>query len=98
MTERFKETVSTGIVTDMITGKEYNCEYRIDDELLKLINRIAEENKELNQILTIYRKIAECSNCKYHNYDWFDDGDEFEVCDQGSDMSDYICEDWEELE
>ena len=51
MTEqRFKETVSTGIVTDTITGKEYNCEYRINDELLELINKISEENKELKSL------------------------------------------------
>ena len=50
MTEkRFKETISTGIVTDTITGKEYNCEYRINDELLELINKIVEENKELKE-------------------------------------------------
>ena len=48
MTEkRFKETVSTGIITDTITGKEYNCEYRINDELLELINKMAEENMML---------------------------------------------------
>lgn len=51
MTEqRFKETVSTGIVTDTITGKEYNCEYRINDELLELINKMEEENKELKSL------------------------------------------------
>lgn len=51
MTEqRFKETVSTGIVTDTITGKEYNCEYRINDELLELINKIEKENRELKSL------------------------------------------------
>lgn len=50
MTEkRFKETISTGIVTDTITGKEYNCEYRINDELSELINKIAEENEQLKK-------------------------------------------------
>lgn len=55
------------------------------------------ENKQLKEKLKIYRKIANCSNCDYHNYDWFDDGDEFEVCDKGNDMSNRICQDWEEL-
>lgn len=51
MTEkRFKETVSTGIVTDTITGKEYKCDYRINDELLELINKMEEENKELKSL------------------------------------------------
>ena len=53
--KRFKETVSTGIITDTITGREYNCEYRIDDELLKLINKIAEENMMLKEEATYYR-------------------------------------------
>lgn len=55
------------------------------------------ENEELKSELKIYRNIANCGNCHYHNYNWYDDGDEFEVCDKGNDMSDYICEDWGEL-
>ena len=36
MTEdnRFVETISTGIVTDTVTGKEYDCEMRINDNLM----------------------------------------------------------------
>ena len=40
--KRFTETFSTGIVTDNITGKEYNCEMRIDKELLDLLNELDE--------------------------------------------------------
>lgn len=47
--KRFKETISTGIVTDTLTGKEYNCEMRIDDELLELLNTLSEENKKLEK-------------------------------------------------
>ena len=42
--KRFTETLSTGIVTDNVTGKEYNCEMRIDDKLLELLNELHEEN------------------------------------------------------
>lgn len=50
MTEkRFKETISTGIVTDTLTGKEYKCEMRIDDDLLELLNTLSEENKKLEK-------------------------------------------------
>lgn len=52
--KRFTETVSTGIVTDHVTGKEYKCEMRIDDELLELLNKLADENEQLkkeNQML-----------------------------------------------
>lgn len=57
--KRFIETLSTGIVTDHVTGKEYNCEMRIDDELLELLNELSEENERLrrciNEIYTIAR-------------------------------------------
>lgn len=51
MTEnkRFVETISTGIITDTVTGKEYNCEYRVSDEFLELINTIADENEQLKE-------------------------------------------------
>lgn len=44
--ERFTETLSTGIVTDNVTGKEYKCEMRINDELLKLVNDLDNENEQ----------------------------------------------------
>jgi len=57
--KRFTETLSTGIVTDNVTGKEYNCEMRIDDKLLELLNELSEENERLqrciNKIYTIAR-------------------------------------------
>ena len=49
MTERFTETVATGIVTDNMTNKEYSCEMRIDDNFLHLINNLADENEQLKQ-------------------------------------------------
>ena len=59
MTEkRFKETVSTGIVTDTITGKEYLCEMRIDEDLLELLNELHEENRELQRHLDVMRSGA----------------------------------------
>ena len=45
--KRFTETLSTGIVTDHVTGKEYKCEMRIDDKLLELLNELHEENQSL---------------------------------------------------
>ena len=54
--KRFTETVSTGIVTDNVTGKEYNCEMRIDDELLEFLNELAEENKEQKTFLKSLRE------------------------------------------
>lgn len=58
--KRFKETISTGIVTDTVTGKEYNCEMRVDDDFLELINTISAENerlkKQINDITVNYTK------------------------------------------
>lgn len=45
--KRFTETLSTGIVTDHVTKKEYNCEMRIDDKLLELLNELHEEKEQL---------------------------------------------------
>lgn len=59
---------------------------------------LVKDNEQLKQELAIYRKLMSCSNCKYHNYDWYDDGDEFEVCDKGNDVTGGICKDWEEIE
>lgn len=60
MTEkRFVETISTGIITDTVTGKEYNCEYRVSNEFLELINTIAEENEQLKQGLEELKEIGD---------------------------------------
>ena len=45
--KRFTETVSTGVVKDNLTSEEYDCEMRIDDEFLRLVNSIAKENRQL---------------------------------------------------
>jgi len=47
--KRFIETVSTGIITDTETGKEYKCEMRIDEDFLDLVNDLAEDNKKLKE-------------------------------------------------
>ena len=47
--KRFVETISTGIITDTETGKEYKCEMRIDEDFLDLINDLAEDNKKLKE-------------------------------------------------
>jgi len=48
------------------------------DEYLKKINEMSDENEQLAKELKVYRKLANCSNCKHQNYDWYDDGDEYE--------------------
>lgn len=73
------ETISTGIVTDTKTGKEYNCEMRIDDELLNLLNDLTEENEQLKQQLKekddfideVWRKYEDTHGLSIDNTDWF---------------------------
>ena len=76
MTEkRFKEIVSTQKVIDNRTGREYDC--LLDNDLLDLINHIAEENKRLKHDATVliclnqeYRKENEQlkqQSTMYHN-------------------------------
>lgn len=45
--KRFTEIISIQKVIDNQTGKEYDC--LIDDDLLKLLNELHEENEELKK-------------------------------------------------
>ena len=68
--------------------------------IVELLNKQDEKIKELKEELKIYRKVASCSNCEYQNYDWYDDGDEFEICERGNNEQQieyHICEEWSEL-
>ena len=73
---------------------------RLLNELNDVREQLIDENKQLKKELTVYRKVARCSNCKYQNYDWFEDGDEFEICEKGNNnqqMEYHICKEWEEF-
>lgn len=64
------------------------------------LNELHEEIKRLKKENSEYHKIVNCGNCHFHNYDWYDDGDEFEVCDKGNTerlMYHQFCKDWVEL-
>ena len=56
--KRFTEVISTGVVIDGETGKEYKCEMRIDDELLELINEIDRENKLLKLQIKMLEQVT----------------------------------------
>ena len=79
----------------IITDKD-DTAYSID-ELVELLNEFQKENEQLKRTLRTYRKVANCRNCDYHDYDCREDGDDFEVCNRKNDMEDGICEDWREL-
>jgi hypothetical protein len=82
-------------------------DYSIDNTIQFIIetvefklNELSNENEQLKQQLKDYHNAFDCSQCKYQNYDWFDDGNEFEVCDKGNHeelMYNHSCKDWEEL-
>ena len=62
---------------------------------------LKQENEQLKKENMEYYHLINCGNCKYHNYDWFDDGEEFEVCEKGHTerlMYNKFCKEWRELE
>lgn len=64
------------------------------------LEQLTKENNELKHEIMEYYQIVNCGNCRYHNYDWYDDGDEFEVCDKGNDeqlIYKKFCKEWEQL-
>ena len=64
------------------------------------LNELSDEKEQLKQALRDYHNAFDCSQCRYQNYNWYDDGDEFEVCDKGNNeaqMEYHSCKDWEEL-
>ena len=97
--KRFIFVVDNGEDTFYDLSKKGEIMNMIDTE--DMLNHLNEENEELKKELRIYREVASCSNCKYHNYDWdINDGyggEEYEVCDKGNDVTEGICEDWSEL-
>lgn len=102
MTKRFTYVKNNSItqyqalpIQEIGKGKALHCQGIVDE-----LNKLWNENEELKSELKIYRKVASCSNCKYQNYDWYDDGDEFEICEKGNNnqqMEYHICKEWEEF-
>ena len=84
----FLDTENTQIINELKTRTQIQ-------------HQLETENRELKKKLLIYGEIAKCSNCKYQNYNWFEDGDEFEICEKGNNeqqMEYHICKEWEEFE
>ncbi len=104
MTEkRYFVTCEVGnVICELISRKlsDDEFEHLTYYDIVDRLNQLTAENEQLKQELKIYRKIANCSNCEYQNYDWYDDGDEFEICERGNNEQQieyHICEEWREL-
>lgn len=68
--------------------------------LYEEVNTLREENRELKNENMEYYRLVNCGNCQYHNYDWHDDGEEFEVCDKGNTerlIYNKFCNEWRKL-
>ena len=93
------ESHSGGLFTIFDNGKIIPfCED--GKQLEDTLNNLNDENKELKSELKKYHDAFDCGSCQHRNYDWYDDGDEFEVCDKGNNeeqMDNHSCKDWEEL-
>lgn len=77
------------------------CEYFNKYNKKHLDNiQLKEENEQLKKELKKYTDAFDCGQCRFQNYDWFDDGDEFEVCEKGNNeaqMENHSCSEWEEI-
>lgn len=68
------------------------------DRYYKDVLSLEKENEQLKKELKKYTDAFDCSQCRFQNYDWFDDGDEFEVCEKGNNeaqMENHSCSEWE---
>ena len=65
-----------------------------------LLNDKEETIRELKKENMEYYKLINCRKCKHHDYDWYDDGDEFEVCTKGNTerlLYHQFCEEYEKM-
>ena len=79
---------------DKITGGKITSTLELENKL----NELNDENEQLKKELKKYVDAFDCSQCRFQNYNWFDDGDEFEVCDKGNteaQMENHSCNEWE---
>lgn len=76
---------------------DFDEDYDFTDEILKEIEEYEIKYQYLSEEDFAVDERKSCKNCDYHDYDWFDEGDEFEVCLKGNNMDNNICEDWREL-
>ena len=103
--EQLKTTIQRLTNDNTKQKKKLNTTMKENDQLREIIkecrlNELHEENERLKKENSEYHKIVNCSNCHFHNYDWYDDGDEFEVCDKGNTerlVYHQFCKDWVEL-
>ena len=100
MTENKRFVQNTNLVMQnnevyVVCGDEHSA-----DVVTTALNELINENEQLKEELKKYTDAFDCSQCRFQNYDWFDDGDEFEVCDKGNNeaqMYNHSCSEWEEL-
>ena len=101
MTEKRFTNVEVDDYYNLICVNDGDTFHSYSEKALEdLLNELSDENRQLKKELNIYRMIATCSNCKYQDYDWFEDGDEFEICEKGNNnqqMEYHICKEWEEF-
>lgn len=70
-------------------------------ETAQELNKLNDENEQLKKELKKYIDVFDCSQCRFQSYDWFDDGDEFEVCKKGNNeaqIENHSCSEWREIE
>ena len=67
-------------------------------EIVDRLNEQEERIKELEKENMEYYKLINCRKCKYHNYDSYANGDDFEICEKGNNerlIYHYFCNEFE---
>lgn len=102
--EKENEKLKTDIRLHIEDSEKYRkLSLQFDNRNKELISEnvlLEKEKEQLKKENMEYYQLVNCRNCKYHNYDWFDDGDEFEVCEKEHNerlMYNQFCKEWEEL-
>lgn len=77
------------------------CEVNNKKQAQKVVDLLNEQDnriKELEKENMEYYKLINCRKCKYHNYDSYANGDDFEICEKGNNerlIYYYFCNEFE---
>ena len=80
---------------------EYN--YSEAASWINICNKLNQQHERIESLIKTlykYRKRFGCFNCAFHDYDWFDDGDEFEICrkDDYEGLLYGFCDEWRDID
>ena len=87
--ENMEYTVKKEMVKKDFPKPEYVNRRCMLNEFMPVMANTKEDNSK--------KPYVDCGYCDYHDYDWRDEGDEFEVCHKGHELYPKECKDFKEL-